>query len=369
MADGLQNIGNILAGFGAGVQGRGGEFLQGLAKEREVQRGLSEERRKALIQDVAVGLDHLETGRLPQAMQLFTERVSAIEQLGGDSKESRDTLADLQAGNIDKVKDNLKGVVRAAQIRGILPETPGSKFLEIDKNTGKAFFRTREGSVEAVDIKGLEGGVQAPEEIRKETRGEVRKQVGAIDKEANVIRSNWKKLNNLAGEIKKGNRQAVPQALVAIVKLGDPGSIVSTNEMRGAINAEDPISAVFNLLTSKGVDSDLSQSIASKIDPLNPENINVDDLLATGSATVSAFVPSLQARLASAEEQAAGTLTESGIKSLFTESFRGRVADLSELIPSQAADVVQPPVAAPQAPIAPTQAAPAKIGRFEVQSL
>jgi hypothetical protein len=368
MADGLQNIGNMLAGFGAGVQGRGPEFLQGLDKRRAVQKELSDERKKALIQDVAVGLDHLENDNTGMAIKLFEERVNAIKQLGGDDTESRGTLEDLRAGKIDKVKDNLKSVVRAAQIRGILPATSTSKFLELDKERGLAYFSTPEGVV-SQDIAGLEGRPPvAPEEIRKETRGEVRKQVGAIDKEANVIKSNWKKLNNLAGEIKKGNRQAVPQALVAIVKLGDPGSIVSTNEMRGAINAEDPVSAVFNLLTSKGVDSDLSQSIASKIDPLNPENINVDDLLATGSATVSAFVPSLQARLASAEEQAAGTLTEAGIKSLFTESFRNRIAGLSELLPTQEGGAL-PPVSAPQAPTTQGVLPAAKVGRFEVKPL
>jgi hypothetical protein len=341
MADGLQNIGNILAGFGAGVQGRGGQFLSGLEETRQAQaaeqKSLSEERRKSMLQDIAVGSDLLERGRTEGAINLFRDRLQAIKDLGGDPTETQDTLNDLLAGNVDKVKANLKDVVRGAQIRELLPETSASKFIEI--RDGKALFQTPTG-IEAQDIKGLGLGPQAPEEIRKETRGEVRKQVGSIDKEVNVIRSNWTKLNNLAGEIRKGNRQAVPQALVSIVKLGDPGSIVSTNEMRGAINAEDPISAVFNLLTSKGVDSDLSQSIASKIDPLNPDNIKVDDLLATGRATVSAFIPSLQERTASAEEQAKNTLTPAGTRSLFTESFRKRIAGLSELLPQGG----QPPV-------------------------
>jgi hypothetical protein len=334
MAD-LQNIGNILAGFGAGVRGGGGEFLTGLQKrgltQRAAQKQLSDERRQALLQDVAVGLDHLESGRTPQAIKLFEERLSLLSQdPNADPEETRSTLEDLKAGRIDAVKDNLKGVVRAGQIRGLLPETPTSKFLEI--RDGQALFQTREG-VEAQDIKGLGAAPQAPEEIRKETRGEVRKQVGSIDKEVNVIKSNWTKLNNLAGEIKKGNRQAVPQALVSIVKLGDPGSIVSTNEMRGAINAQDPFSALLGI----GVNSDVAESIASKLDPLNPENINVDDLLATGRATVSAFIPSLQARTASAEEQAKNTLTPAGTRSLFTDSFRKRIAGLSELLPQDGA--------------------------------
>jgi len=176
-------------------------------------------------------------------------------------------------------------------------------------------------------------------EIRKETRGGIRKQLGAISKEANVIRSNYKKLENLAGEIRKGNRQAVPQALVAIVKLGDPGSIVSTNEMKGALNSEDPIAAVFNLLTGKGVNTDLAQSIAGKIDPLNPENINVDDLLATGRATVSAFVPTLQDRFASENEIAEENLTPAGKKSLFSQGLRNNINSLSDLIPAKPAPV------------------------------
>ena len=165
MADGLQNIGNILAGFGAGVQGRGTQFLQGLEQQREVQRGLSEERKQALVQDVAVGLDHLESGRTSQAIQLFEQRLSLLGQdPNADPEETRSTLEDLRAGKFDKVKDNLKGVVRAAQIRGLLPDTPTSKFLKVVGN--KALFQTPQGELEVQDLG--EAGIDAsPIDVKK----------------------------------------------------------------------------------------------------------------------------------------------------------------------------------------------------------
>jgi hypothetical protein len=163
MADGLQNIGNILAGFGAGVQGRGGQFLSGLEETRQAQaaeqKQLSDERRQAMLQDIAVGKDLLDRGRTEGAINLFRDRLQAIKELGADPTETQDTLNDLLAGNVDKVKANLTDVVKGAQIRGLLPDTPTSKFLKVVGN--KALFQKPDGKLEVQDFSAA--GVQPSE--------------------------------------------------------------------------------------------------------------------------------------------------------------------------------------------------------------
>lgn len=173
--------------------------------------------------------------------------------------------------------------------------------------------------------------VKAATEIRKEVRGAIRTDLRSISKETGTITSNFNKIQNLAGEIRKGNRLAVAQGLVSLVKLGDPTSVVSATEMATSLNAQNPISAVSDLLTGKGVSSNIVNSIVTKIDPLNPSNINVDDLLDTARVSVNAFVPQIQRRFEGAQESARGNLTEEGIRSLFTQSLTNTITGLSEL--------------------------------------
>lgn len=179
----------------------------------------------------------------------------------------------------------------------------------------------------------LQGGQGT--EIQKEVRADVRGKLKNISKQAEVIDTSFKKLEALGKEIKKGNRPAVAQAMTAMVKLGDPTSVVSQQEAVNALNQENPFAATVALLQGKGVKGDVIDSIMTKIDPRDPANINVDDLLTTGRALVSASVPGLQQGFAEAEEQAKANLTERGIGSLFTKGIRDRVAGLSTLLPQQ----------------------------------
>ena len=131
-------------------------------------------------------------------------------------------------------------------------------------------------------------------DIRKEVRGEARKGRNAISKEMAVTRENFNKLQNLSGQVKKGNRSAVAQSLIALVKLGDPSSIVKESEMVAALNNQSPVAALTDMLASKGIDGGVINSVAAKIDPLNPNNINMNDVLSTAQSMVNANVPSLQ---------------------------------------------------------------------------
>ena len=206
---------------------------------------------------------------------------------------------------------------------------------------------------------GAEDGKQVLE-IRKEVRSSIGKEVGAIKKEASVINANFSKLQNLSKGILKGNRSAVSQALVALVKLGDPGSIVNASEMLSALNNKTPLAAITGLLAGKGVSDDVTQSIASKIDPLDPSNVNVADLLSTATALVQANVPSIQNRFASEQERAGENLTEQGIRSIFSQKTLDTISGLSDL------QVEQTP-ASPTVNAAPTIGQPFDIGGVTIR--
>ena len=171
-------------------------------------------------------------------------------------------------------------------------------------------------------------------DIRKEVRSSVGQQIKDIKSQASTIKSNFAKLENLSGEISKGNRTAVAQGLVALVKLGDPSSIVSEREAAAALNNPNPVAAFVGMLQGKGVKDDVVQSVAARIDPLNPDNVNVNDLLSTASSLVQANVPVLQDRFAAERLRADENLSPAGIKSLFDANTESLVQGLSDLRPT-----------------------------------
>jgi hypothetical protein len=177
-------------------------------------------------------------------------------------------------------------------------------------------------------------------EIRKEARKSIGDQVRGIQNSASVLTTNFGKLSNLVGEIKKGNRSAVAQGLVSLVKLGDPGSVVKEEEMKAALAQQSPVAAVTSLLSGKGVGSDVVDSIASQIDPLNPNNINTDELLSTARALIGANAPTIMENFEIQKERAAENLTPGGMKSIFSSRLEKSVLGLSDILGSQ-------PIAAP----------------------
>ena len=168
-----------------------------------------------------------------------------------------------------------------------------------------------------------------------ELRKELRTETGTLQKQAGVLKSNFEKLQNLTGEIEKGNRSAVAQALVSLVKLGDPTSVVKDSEMEAALNAENPLAAVSSAL--QGTDSETSgviQSLIRKIDPLSPETVNTDELLATANAMLAPNVNTIVGAYDTAKSRAQEQLTAGGFKSIFGETRDNLFNDVRGLSPA-----------------------------------
>jgi len=172
----------------------------------------------------------------------------------------------------------------------------------------------------------------ADSELAKEVRANLRKNVDTIKADVSAMTSNFKKLENLSEEIRKGNRQAVSQGLVALVKIGDPTSVVRESEAAGALNAQDPLAAMASLLMSKGTSQEVIDAIIKKIDPLNPTNIKPEDLMATANAMISANIPAIKERYTEAYELGETNLTSRGLGSIFTKEFDRQISDLDRFL-------------------------------------
>lgn len=284
-----------------------------------------------------------------QQEQQLLQQQNTIKQIGSQAIGIRNLppqqrgAALIELGNIKRNEGDEAGFQEAIRLANM---SESAQAAELDADIAAASEFLKLGSAAAgrpVD----DTARQESAEIRKETRGGIRKDVGRLSQEAGTIESNFKKVQNLAKEIGKGNRISVTQALVGLVKLGDPGSVVSGKEVGDALNQESPLAAFAQLMTSKGVDNNITQSILSRIDAKNPDNIKVEDLLSTADALVSANVPAIQQRFAEAQELG-GQLTEKGRSSLFTKALTNRISGLSNLKPAPV-EGQQPRAAAAQA--------------------
>jgi len=257
MADGLQNLGNILAGFGAGVQGRGGQFIQGLEQQRLGQQKQTKadelERVTAAAQDAAITLDHLQNNRPQQALDVLNNRKQAIQQLGGDTKDTDEEIAQVNqgiaSGDFSQSLDSLGGAVSAARIRGYLPK-----------------------AAEQVDKK----------EFLKEERKTASQDIRSFNTKAREMRTSFTKMEGLAKQAETGSRGARNAMTVSLARLISPG-IVTETEASALSGGQNTMQAIFQALSGKGFDVGKLQT---HIDPFG-ETFDAQGLLQVGKSVVA----------------------------------------------------------------------------------
>lgn len=141
----LAKIGRGLGAFGAGVGGRGSEFLAGIkAEERE----LSFERKKAAADDLQEAKRLLDLGDIKSIRDLAIERAQLISELGGDNSGTVGllNLATATLGGDQKsfklLRSEIEGGLQEAAQAGIIklpaapkPLSPEAK-LEADVRAG-----------------------------------------------------------------------------------------------------------------------------------------------------------------------------------------------------------------------------------------
>ena len=130
MAD-LDAIARGLQGFGAGVAGRGPEFLQGLQQQEQ---RLDNQRKNALLQDSFTVMQHLKRQEPGRAREVIINRLEAIKQLGGDPSDTLGLLTKIDAGDFAGAFNDVSTVVNFAQAQGLLKTPTGSKPTSLIQN-------------------------------------------------------------------------------------------------------------------------------------------------------------------------------------------------------------------------------------------
>ena len=96
----MDRIANALQGFGAGVAGRGGEFL----KNQQLQRqALSDERKQAAAEDLRRAKALIDKNDLKGLQALGQERLGYINQLGGDPSDTEQLIVLAQQAETDPI--------------------------------------------------------------------------------------------------------------------------------------------------------------------------------------------------------------------------------------------------------------------------
>lgn len=150
-------------------------------------------------------------------------------------------------------------------------------------------------------LKSYLGGSDELKRIRSDTSKRVAGNVQKIVDKAVALQTNYKKVELLAEDVrtkdgKPGNRSSVAPLLIAMVKLFEPNSAVLQAEMDAALNQKGPLAALADIKTliTEKASSAAMQALAAKIDPLNPENVNADDILQTARLGVASQIPSIE---------------------------------------------------------------------------
>jgi len=247
--------------------------------------------------------------------------ISESQARGGNPVDSMQALQALQQGGVEGLSGVLGQAKQVFQQQGLIqapkPVTRESAFAKIDPSkytpeSVAAFEQTGRFS----ELMPVTPEDADPEYI-KELRGELRKDVGGLQSQAQTLKTNFGKLQNLAEEMRLGNRSAVAQGLVALVKLGDPGSVVKEEELKQALGAQSPVAAVGDLLRGKGVGEGVTNSIIQSLDPLNPDAVNVDQVLGTAEAMLKPNVDAITTAYTTARNRAGEQLTSGGVRSIF----------------------------------------------------
>lgn len=117
----MANIDKIMAalgGFGAGYQGQGAQYLQGIenqklmAQEQDLRTQQLDERRKAaMVQDAWTVNQLLDQGKAPVALKLLDNRIENIQKLKGDPSDTiaiRDALVSGDPARVAQAKQELQ---------------------------------------------------------------------------------------------------------------------------------------------------------------------------------------------------------------------------------------------------------------------
>lgn len=124
----MDRIANAFQGFGAGVQGRGAEFLRNQQLQRQE---LSDERKQAAAEDLRRAKALIDNNDLKGLQALGQERLGYINQLGGDPSDTEQLIVLAQQAETDPVAYQRL----LAEVNSGLRSAADAGFIELDTST------------------------------------------------------------------------------------------------------------------------------------------------------------------------------------------------------------------------------------------
>lgn len=251
----LERIASGLQGLGAGIQGRGAEFLAG---QRQQEQQLSEERKRAAAEDIRKAKLLFDQGNVSGVRQLAQQRIGMIQELGGDPSDTAEVfeLASLAEQGSEDAALVLRGVLNEAFDAGVMsglipPPQPMTQTLTPEEAQATGFGegdivqRKPDGTLDVVR-EGKDNAEKAAEIARKIDQekfsnvSNLRKEGAALTKDFRDQKAAIQRIRDVSFD-KEGNLKQSPAAALALVfnfmKVLDPGSVVRESEFRTAEQA------------------------------------------------------------------------------------------------------------------------------------
>lgn len=222
-----QRIAQALGGFGAGVQGTGGPFLQ----------RLNDQRSQALLDDSFTVMQQLQGGNVGGARDTLLDRLEAIKKLGGDPADTNGVLLKVESGDIAGALADVSTVVDFGVQSGRLRLPAGAQRPKTQIVDGQLITIPPGGGQATASP--IEGFTRAPTEGR--TAGDTQKQVNVLRKTIFDAGKDFRKVEASKNRIVKTGRKATAASDISLVfnfmKMNDPGSTVREGEFATAQNA------------------------------------------------------------------------------------------------------------------------------------
>ena len=194
------NWAGALEALGAGLQGKGNEYM--LVQEERKKRldELDEERLKAMAMDFNSSLSDLKAGNTGAAWERLLNRHEQIIQLGGDPTHTENLIGMLKSGDVNGAVSKLEQA-RAAAIQDGLIE--GDK--RIGSKGGQVFYEGPNGPY----AKAIQGFEEAPTEKQKVDLETSKVQLAAAKLSVEQVRAEIAKINREAQGLPPDEREII----------------------------------------------------------------------------------------------------------------------------------------------------------------
>ena len=189
-----QKLAKAAQGFGAHLAGNGSQFMRQEMMDREL---LDEERKQAVVDDIAMSMQILGTSKNPRddLIRLYANRNENIQRLNGDNTDTKETLVAL-TGTDEEAMAEMQEIAAAGQFlqaKGLLPQAQRDDYKGtplIVERDGKQFaahtVQRADGSYD-IEYKAIDGMVVDRKGQSAEDRVEERREGKRAEGDEEVI--------------------------------------------------------------------------------------------------------------------------------------------------------------------------------------